>query len=178
MFSPSSYGSCPYPTWAALTCAWKSCRCQRENKTHAVLQPPPPTRLARAPAMRPGSTTGTQRSQSTTCDLWEGVLPPGMVVWCSQGCGRSHGHRLAEPPGAALCGHCSSLPDGGCLCWAPGLLLVLFRPGCQPGKQGSQPKQQQVERNRENGSNIPACRQQRFQSNGAGEAEPAELPGE
>lgn len=65
--------------------------------------------------------------------------------------------------------------DGGCPCWAPELFSVLFHPGCQPGKQSSQPKQEQVGKN---GSNIPACHQWRFQSNGAGEVEPVELPDE
>lgn len=123
----------------------------------------------------------TRRSQSTACDdLREGSWSPSTAraqekpwPWM---CGATR--NCWHGPILHCCWHRSSLPGGGCPCWAPEPLLVLFQPGCQPGKQSSQPKREQVGRNRENGSDIPACHQRRFQSNGAGEAEPAELPDE
>lgn len=126
------------------------------------------------------ATTVTQRFQSTTGHSWEGPLSTSMRVCGShkavgEAAGtevRSYQELLAQLCPAPLRAP-FPLPNWGCLCWAPELLLVLFQPGCQPGKQSSQPKREQV--GGKNGSDIPACHQQRFQSNRAGEAEPAEL---
>ena len=149
---------------------------QGKTKCVQYCRPPLPTCLARAPAMKLGSTfchhSDTEVSKHHLRFTGRAPVPRNGGVVLT---------RVWEKPRAWTCGatgscwrgsvlrccrHSSSLPDGGCLYWAPELLSVIFQPGCQPGKQSSQPKQDQVGRNRENGSNIPACRQRRFQSNG------------
>lgn len=141
---------------------------------HTLLQASSPHLLSQDPALLchhsdPGA-------QGTTCDLVNSPLSPRMAVWCSQGCRRSHGHGCAEPLRAT--GTAPSHLMGDACAGLMSLLSVLFQPGYQPAKQSSQPKQEQVGRNTENCSDIPACLQQCFQSNRAGEAEPAELPDE
>lgn len=148
---------------------------QNAHNAAGLLSPPAEPGTSNKPRHY-SATTVTWGAQGTTCDLLKGPSSPGMAVWCSQGCRRSHGHGCAEPLRAT--GTAPSHPMGyaraGLLssCWCfSGLAASLEN-------KSSQPKQEKVGRNTENSSDIPVCLQQCFQSNRAAEAEPAELPDE